>query len=346
MPCRGYNCLGGGEGCHATVLTVDEDSADIAETPSMSAQRRHIRLDFTDFYPGYPKTNNFFYHLLSERFQVDICDNPDFLIYSHEGDHHKLYRCPKIYFTVESFRPDFRECDYAFTCFNLDNPRHLRLPLYVLYGTAESLRKDHLDWEKVMASKTRFCSFVVSNPNLKKTRHRIDFFNRLSKYQPVDSGGKVLNNLGYTIPGYSAGKLEFLKPYKFNISFENRSLPGYTTEKIFEAMQANCLPIYWGNPEIGREFNPKSFLNYFDFPNEDALIEKIIELDQDDTKYLEYLRQPYFPNNTPNEFFSHDRLLDQFEKIFSTAIQPVGERRRFFQLGRWTLARRNKVSRA
>ena len=52
------------------------------------------------------------------------------------------------------------------------------------------------------------------------------------------------------------------------------------------------------------EFNPASFLNYFDFPSEEALIERIIELDKDDAKYLEVMRQPYCHNNQPNEFFN------------------------------------------
>jgi alpha(1,3/1,4) fucosyltransferase len=231
----------------------------------MNAARKTVRLDFCDFYPGFIKTNNFFYHLLREKFDVLIADKPEFLIYSHEGHAHKLHSGTKIYFTVESFRPDFRECDYAFTCFDLPDPRHLRLPIYVMGGPPESLLKDHLNLEKVLAAKTRFCSFIVSNPNQKKTRQRIEFFQRLSRYKKVDSGGRLLNNLGYNIGGFGMGKVEFLKSCKFNIAFENKSLAGYTTEKIFEPMQAMCLPIYWGNPLIHTEFNPKSFLNYFDF---------------------------------------------------------------------------------
>src|SRR5438309_10477229 len=90
--------------------------------------------------------------------------------------------------------------------------------------------------------------------------------------------------MGYRVPGGPWGKIEFLKRYKFNIAFENASLPGYTTEKIVEPMAARCLPIYWGNPLIHREFNPKSFLNYVDFRDEAALIERIIELDQNDAR--------------------------------------------------------------
>jgi hypothetical protein len=136
--------------------------------------------------------------------------------------------------------------------------------------------------------------------------------------------------------------LEFLRPCKFNIAFENGSTPGYTTEKITDAMRAGCVPIYWGNPRIAEEFNPGSFLNYFDFPSEEALIEKIIELDQDDAKYMEYLRQPFFHNNQPNEFFSHKRLLDFFERIFTTPITPVSARRYPLQIDRWIPVLKNR----
>ena len=109
-------------------------------------------------------------------------------------------------------------------------------------------------------------------------------------------------------------------------------------------MIARCLPIYWGNPEINAEFNPRSFLNRADFASDEALIEKIIELDNDDEKYLEYLRQPYFHNDTPNLYFSRERILDFFEKIVSQKITPVAQSRRksFFArlFGRWKLVKR------
>ena len=86
-----------------------------------------VRLDFCDFWPGFPKTGNFFYRLLQERFEVEICDRPDFLIFADPGQHvHRLHNCVKIYVALEAFKPDFRWCDYAFTCHYLDDPRHLR----------------------------------------------------------------------------------------------------------------------------------------------------------------------------------------------------------------------------
>jgi alpha(1,3/1,4) fucosyltransferase len=199
---------------------------------------------------------------------------------------------------------------------------------------------------QILAAKEKFCSFVISGYNPRKNRNRVDFFHQLSKYKRVDSGGRKLNNIGGPISGGSRGKIDFLRRYKFNIAFENRSLPGYSTEKIFEPMVARCLPIYWGNPEIAAEFNPKSFLNYFDFPSEKALIEKIIELDKDDEKYLEYVRQPYFHSDQPNIYFNGQRLLDFFEKIFSQKVTPVAQTgRKIFSFGRifgrWKLVKRH-----
>jgi len=171
---------------------------------------------------------------------------------------------------------------------------------------------------------------------------RNDFFHKLCRYKKVDSAGRALNNTGFQVPAGPEAKIEFLKPYKFNLAFENASIPGYTTEKIIEPMYARTLPIYWGNPRVGEEFNSKSFLNYFDFASEEALIEKIIELDKDDVKYMEYLRQPYLRTDLPNPSFDRNKILDRFEKIFNTKIQPVAARRTWLQLGRWIPVKKNR----
>jgi alpha(1,3/1,4) fucosyltransferase len=313
-----------------------------SQKSSSGAVRKPIRIDFCDFWPGFKKTDNFFYNSLKLRFEVEVTDQPQFLIYADPEKHlHRLHNCVRIYFGIESFLPDWTECDYAMTCRYLDDPRHLRVPFYVFGSEPESLDKANEDLGKVLASKTRFCGFVVSNAGKRKTQKRVDFFHRLSRYKRVDSGGRAFNNIGGPLPTWQA-KMDFLRSCKFSIAFENSSLPGYTTEKIADAMQARSLPIYWGNPRIREEFNPKSFLNYFDYPNEESLIERIRELDHDDAKYLEVMRQPYFHNNRPNEFFSRERLLDFFEHIFATKTRPVSERRGFFRLGRWVAAKRNR----
>lgn len=53
-------------------------------------------------------------------------------------------------------------------------------------------------------------------------------------------------------------KLPVLRKYKFAICYENaREISGYITEKIFDALFAGCVPVYWGAPDIAR-FVPES----------------------------------------------------------------------------------------
>lgn len=306
---------------------------------------KKVRIDFCNFGNNFNKTKFFLYKVLSERFEVELCDQPDFLIYSCAGHAHRLHSGVRIFCSAESDMPDFRECDYSLADVKLDDPRHLRYPNYLHHGEPEEIIKRNDDPEKIMAAKTKFCSFVISGYNPRKNHNRVAFFQKLSKYKRVDSAGRKFNNMGAVLPWGTRNKINFLRPYKFNIAFENRSLAGYTTEKIFEPMVARCLPIYWGNPLIAEEFNPKSFINYADFPSEEAVIERIIELDRDDSKYMEYLRQPYFHDDKPNIYFSHERILDFFEKIFSTKITPVAQAgRKAFSFGRlfgrWKLVKR------
>jgi hypothetical protein len=50
-------------------------------------------------------------------------------------------------------------------------------------------------------------------------------------------------------------KEDGLATYMFSIAHENASYPGYFTEKILDCFATGTIPIYWGDPEIGRIFN-------------------------------------------------------------------------------------------
>jgi hypothetical protein len=149
-----------------------------------------------------------------------------------------------------------------------------------------------------------------------------------------------MNNIGRTIPYSREAKLSFMREYKFYMAFENDLVPWYTTEKIAEGMATRCIPIYWGNPHVAQDFNPKSFLNYSDFPNEQALIERIIEIDKNDELYREYLRQPFFYGNKPNKYFDEMRTLDFLTRCIEDPTPTVGSRK-----GSRLFVKRNKPHR-
>jgi hypothetical protein len=303
-----------------------------------------LRIDFCDFGGGFNKADNFFINTLRQSHQVELSDRPDYLIFAHAGHQYRLHDCTKIFYSDENLTPDYRDYDYAMTCRLNDDPRHLRLPNYVVAFQPEEIMRKPGEAEALLKAKSKFCAFIVSNPSAGKGRLRTEFFHRLGRYKHIDSAGRHLNNMGgKTVGGGYPGKIAFLRDYKFNLCFENESAPGYTTEKLYNAMQAGCLPIYWGNPRIGDEFNPKAFLNYLEFPDEESFVRKIEEIDRNDDLYLSYLREPCFRDGKPNLYFSRERFLDFFDKILSTPIKPASRRRRHF-FGRWILVKRNRPS--
>ncbi len=278
-----------------------------------------VKLAFSDFWVGFKPHYNWFYLFLQKHFEVELSDYPDFLIYSAYGNRHLTYKCTKIFYTGENVRPDFNFCDYALTFDFLNHPRHLRLPLYAaIYGMEpEKLLENKLiDIEQFLDIKKEFCAMVVSQANSQK---RIEFFHKLSKYKKVHSGGKVLNNVG----GPVRNKLQFISEFKFTFAFENSSYPGYVTEKVYEPMFVNSIPIYWGSPSVHLDFNPKSFVNYHDYNNDDEVIERIIDLDQDKYKMAELLNESWFTDNQLNKYCDRERLRLFFETIFNNQIIPV-----------------------
>ncbi|RYZ26858.1 MAG: hypothetical protein EOO10_14410, partial [Chitinophagaceae bacterium] len=132
--------------------------------------------------------------------------------------------------------------------------------------------------------------------------------------------GGFANNIGHPVEDKAA----FIRNYKFIIAFENSSYPGYTTEKLYDALVAGCIPIYWGDPLVSRYFNPKRFINYCDFKTEDDLLARIKEIDENDELAASILLQPCFADNKVPANVASSNLVDFFQFIFDTEVpKPV-----------------------
>lgn len=285
---------------------------------------KEIKINFVDFWPGFNKTNNYFYNLLIQKYKVHLDDNPDFLFYSCYNKEYLNYNCTRIFYTAENIRPDFLACDFAFS-FDYNNKKnHFRLPLYSMYvelhGLLDKLQTlpHREEARRIWRGKTKFCCMVVSNPNSPK---RLDFFKNLSKIKQVDSGGSVFNNIG----GKVANKAEFIKDYKFVISFENSIYDGYTTEKILEPIHADCIPIYWGNTLVDKDFNPSRFINYNKFKSEKELIERLIEIEQNEDMAIDMLLQPAFSIDKRTHEEERMDVLEILETIIENPGKPIGQ---------------------
>jgi hypothetical protein len=67
-------------------------------------------------------------------------------------------------------------------------------------------------------------------------------------------------------------KWDILPKYKFALCYENVSdQPGYITEKIFDCMRADCVPIYWGAPNVTDYVDPAAFIDRRKFSSNQEL---------------------------------------------------------------------------
>lgn len=266
----------------------------------------------------------YFVNILKKHYKIEFSEKPDYVFYNESSYEHLNYDCIKIFYTGENITPNFNLCDYAIGFDYVEfGDRYFRLPIYLV---ANFYRESEIDQNKNQTqdkkeftvedlnNKSEFCSFVYSN--YLGDNSRKEFFEKLSEYKKVNAGGAYLNNIG----GKVSNKLAFEQKHKFSIAFENSSREGYTTEKITTAFIANTIPIYWGNPKIGLEFNEGRFINCHNYPDLDSVIERVKEIDKDDALYLKMINEPIYSGFNPAEVESN------FEKFLTNIFDQEIEK--------------------
>jgi FkbM family methyltransferase len=241
---------------------------------------------------------------------VERNENPDLIFHSQFGGDFLNYpNIRKIFYCGEPFPPR-NNTDFNIT-FDKTEGKNYRFPLWLGYLNNYLLEECQRRKNGIITipKRNRFCSMIAGG-EFKSTCRR-EFVEKMSKYKRVDCGGRFLNNIGFTVPlgTNCSGKIEHNNYYKFATAFENEDHPGYVTEKICDIFKSNCIPIYIGNNEVIKDFNPKTFINGNDFKNLDDLIEYIIKVDNNDELYASYFNEPFFSNkwldifNDPNKSF-------------------------------------------
>lgn len=95
--------------------------------------------------------------------------------------------------------------------------------------------------------------------------HKVNLVSMITSSKGYVIGHKkrvmIANDLRGQVHLYGRGfnEIEFkedgLATYMFSIAHENHSSPGYFTEKILDCFATGTIPIYWGDPDIGKVFN-------------------------------------------------------------------------------------------
>lgn len=194
-----------------------------------------------------------------------VADAPQVLLYGPYLGVLPPGRYTRVFIGCENLWPLMDECDWAFGVHHEECIGHPRYMRFARWGDDTQLVQPQRDWDAVLNGKTRFCAFIFAQP----IPYREAFFRALSRYKRVDAPGRSMTNMPSIdpIPGRVDwdAKRAFLRQFKFVVAFENASAPGYNTEKLTHAIEADSLPIYWGDPEVDRSFNTARFINAHDF---------------------------------------------------------------------------------
>lgn len=213
-------------------------------------------------------------------FDFEESDQPHFIVFGPYGnDIPKKGDYTRIGYFCENIKPDFTCCEWAFGIPSeeiIKNENYKRIQ-WQGFNPETLIKPSNFDAEAILKSKTKFCNFLYSNP----VPYREAFFKALTQYKKVDAPGKSMKNMeSIDLSGAASKwntKRSFLQQYKFTIAFENDTFPGYQTEKLYDAMLAESMPIYFGDPKVSDIFNNKSFVNARNYSNQSSKSVKWLE---------------------------------------------------------------------
>ena len=169
--------------------------------------------------------------------------------------------------------------------FNLTMTYRMDSDIPVPYGAMRPLHQ----WEEkpkignMAAGKTKLVAWFVSNCNTKSKREA--YVRTLSKYIPVD----IYGNCGPLNCTEKELCMEMLsKTYKFYLALENSICKDYASEKLWNMMEINIIPVVMGGFDYKSYLPPKSVIDVRDFNKASDLADYLRKLDNNDALYNEY----------------------------------------------------------
>lgn len=292
--------------------------------------KKKIKIKYVGFWPGFDENDNYFTNLLRRFFEVEITEKPDYIFCSVLGAPYEecKYDGIRIHWNGENYVPDFNIHDYGIS-FNelIFGDRHLEYPLYLINEARYLANEKHKNITNgILLEKPYFCNFIYGVSR----DYRDQAFKTLNTYKKVMSPGTGNNNMpNHPIVKTLKDKLAFQKQCKFTIAFDSTQIPGFVTEKILHAFAAQTIPIYFGSPNIGKYFNKKAFIDVADYGCDlDRVLHRVIELDNDDEKYMNMLKQPTFIEQ--DYVLKKEKQMEEFLlHIFNQDLEKAFRRSRF-----------------
>ena len=283
--------------------------------PKEKERNRNFAIKFYNWWWFNDNAQNWFYRFITHR---NLLENKNTVInfYSVFGNRFVLNKdknCVKIFFTGEnvhntaghfylysSYKDNAlknKNIDLSLGFDFLTDDRYLRFPLWLLSIFPPEVSENEIVniCEKLrfptLEKRTKFAANVSQGD---PSGIRSEMCKNLNQIAEVKNGGIFLHNDDDLWNSFKNDKNAYLKNFNFNICSENSDCNGYVTEKIFEAIKAGCVPIYWGSgnnpePEI---LNHDAILFWKKGENNENLLNKIKELYASPDLMYDFLKQP------------------------------------------------------
>lgn len=195
----------------------------------------------------------------------------------------------------------------------LDNDNYLRFPLWLTYMFSPNDTNFDIERKVRRLSQPFYRPSIIPRRKFAAliARHdhsglRSQIISTLSPLGKITCAGSYMNNSKLLKYVYLDNKIKYLKLFLFNICPENSNHAGYVTEKIFEAIAAGCIPIYFGS----NNFPEPEIINLdavilWDSLNPSNTFEQVRDLLISKTELNSFINQPRLAPNASGKIINY-----------------------------------------
>lgn len=310
-----------------------------------------IRIDFEGFWDGFDcMQNEFFAYLVNEGVVSIDRINPDLIIYSdYINDRSVNINRARLLYSPENIPRKNYLFKYHMN-YGVESNQNFRFQNFFYYPFFYEITNDEESQYYLglkNREKTKNINFIYSNG---KALIRNKYFDYLSTYCKIDSYGKHRNNMG-ALPKYldksllsrAIQKSELIADYKYTIAFENSRGADYISEKIWEPISVNSIPIYYGSHAVFDYFNKNKIIYIKDEKDFSKSLSLIKEINSSDKLYKEYLAEEIFASNDIKERIKYKNLSMRFVNYLENIIKDdVNINYKAFKIIKYSIKKINK----
>jgi alpha-1,3-fucosyltransferase len=180
---------------------------------------------------------------------------------------------------------------------NLSSFYYTRSPHLWTKGSTFNKSKNYLN------GKNKFIAALVSNCNDKSLRQQ--YLNDLKRFIPVSIYGKCGEPCEHA--DYNLCKKHISRTHKFYFAFENAVCRDYVTEKFFDILKFDVVPVVFGGADYERYVPKTGFINALDFESPQALASHLLAVASNKTWYNSFFEWKQYvqfnPDNVNNGIF-------------------------------------------